>query len=134
MTPRRRHLQLCNDAGLGVKGGWTLLGVTLGDRLGVRLDTSDDLVRMPTDDFLAAWEQARDDADERVALSKCEGEDIGGPFLEGDYWLVTTNDGNTWLFEDLDEDRVEPYPQQAAINGNVVVARIGENWSRYTIS
>ena len=33
----------------------------------------------------------------------------------------------------LDESGQEPYPQQAAINGNVVVARIGENWSRFTI-
>ena len=96
-------------------------------------DTGDEVVRMPTDDFLAAWEQARDDADERAARSECDGEYIDGSFPEGDYWLVATNDGNTWLFEDLDESGREPYPQQAAINGNVVVARIGENWSRYTI-
>ena len=53
-----------------------------------------------------------------------------------DLWLVATANGVDWLVEDLDDGNFDEFgywPQAAAINGNVVVVKLGDTWMRYEI-
>ena len=53
-----------------------------------------------------------------------------------DFWLVATANGLDWLVEDLDDgsfDEFGYWPQATAINGNVVVVKLSDTWSRYEI-
>ena len=96
-------------------------------------DSGDEVVRMPADDLIAAYEAEAARSEDVPAVCESLGDD--GPGVVADFWLVATVDGLDWLVEDLDESGLQmDYPQQAAINGNVVVARVGELWISRTIT
>jgi hypothetical protein len=91
--------------------------------------TGDVIVEMPADEIMSYWQPAYE-----AALAEAGWAEPTEEAWQGDFWLLATGDGSNWLFEELPDVDGEPWPQTAAINGDVVVARLGATWSTFNLS
>ena len=92
--------------------------------------TGETLVSVPLDVVRGEWQTAYD-----AALAETGWVEPEREAYRPDFWILATSNGTDCLLEDLDEGSEESgwWPQLAAVNGDVVVARLGEDWLRWTI-
>ena len=86
------------------------------------------VVTLPADEVMSRYEQAYDVAVAETGWTPPDEFD-----LQPDLWILASADGLSWLLEDLDEGS-EPWPQQAAINGDTVVVRVADEWSVFALT